>query len=245
MTVAPPLVDHVTNQTITVITGASRGLGRAAARQLADAGHLVVATARKVADLEARRHELERDGRSIECRQLDVTSDDSATALRHWLDEHFGRIDVLINNAGISIGRYNMSLLDLPLDSLRTTLETNLYGVLRVTQALLPLMHASRAGRVVNMSSGMGQLSDMAAGAPAYRISKTALNAVTRILAVELAGTRIKVNAVCPGWCRTDMGGPEAPRTADEGVDTVVWLATLPDDGPSGGFFRDRQPIPW
>jgi NAD(P)-dependent dehydrogenase (short-subunit alcohol dehydrogenase family) len=235
----------MTSQTITVITGASRGLGRAAASRLAAEGHLVVATARKVADLEPLRLELERSGHLIECRQLDVTDDDSVTALRRWLGERFGRVDVLINNAGISIGPYNMCLLDLPLDSLRTTLETNLYGMLRVTQALLPLMHESRTGRVVNLSSAMGQLSEMAAGAPAYRISKTAVNALTRILAVELAGTRIKVNAVCPGWCRTDMGGPEASRTAEEGIDTVVWLATLPDDGPSGGFFRDRQPIPW
>jgi NAD(P)-dependent dehydrogenase (short-subunit alcohol dehydrogenase family) len=91
----------------------------------------------------------------------------------------------------------------------------------------------------------MGQLAEMEAGAPAYRISKTAVNAVTAILAAEMAGSKIKVNSVCPGWCRTDLGGADAPRSPEEGVDTVVWLATLPDDGPSGGFFRDRQPIPW
>lgn len=233
------------NQTITLITGASRGLGCAVARNLAKAGHLVVATARNVADLEPLRSELQRDGHMIECRQLDVTDDKSVAALSRWLGERFGRMDVLINNAGIVIGPYDMGLLELPLDQLRSTLETNLFGVLRVTQALLPLMRESRAGRVVNLSSSMGQLSEMAAGAPAYRISKTAVNALTRILAVELAGSRIKVNAVCPGWCRTDMGGPNAPLSVEEGIDTVVWLATLPDDGPTGGYFRERLPIPW
>lgn len=234
------------SQTITVITGASRGLGRAAVRRLAGVeGHRVVATARNRADLEPLQSELHLAGHRIECRQLDVTDDHSVDALRKWLSERFGRVDALINNAAISIDHYSTSLLELPLESLRTTLETNLFGVLRVTQALVPLMRASRAGRVVNLSSGMGQLSDMGAGVPAYRISKTALNALTRILAVEMAGSSIKVNSVCPGWCRTDLGGPDAPRSPEEGIDTVVWLATLPEDGPSGGFFRDRQPIPW
>ncbi len=234
------------SQTITVITGASRGLGRVAVRHLATVeGHLVVATARNRADLEPLRSQLQSAGHLIECRQLDVTNENSVAALGDWLRERFGRVDVLINNAGISIDHYSTSLLDLPLDTLRATLETNLFGVLRVTQALVPLMRASRAGRVVNLSSGMGQLSGMAAGVPAYRISKTAVNALTRILAAEMARSRIKVNSVCPGWCRTDLGGSDAPRSPEEGIDTVAWLATLPDDGPSGGFFRDRQPIPW
>jgi NAD(P)-dependent dehydrogenase (short-subunit alcohol dehydrogenase family) len=234
------------SQTITVVTGASRGLGRAAVRRLAGVeGHLVVATARNPADLEPLRSELQSAGHPIEFRQLDVTDDKSVSSLREWLSQRFGRVDVLINNAGISIDRYSTSVLDLPLDTLRATLETNLFGVLRVTQALLPLMRASRAGRVVNLSSGLGQLSDMAAGVPAYRISKTAVNALTRILATEMAESTIKVNSVCPGWVRTDMGGADAPRSPEEAIDTVVWLATLPDDGPSGGFFRDRQPIAW
>lgn len=233
-------------RTITVITGASRGLGRAAVVHLATVeGHLVVATARNPADLGPLRSQLQSAGHPVECRRLDVTDRSSVTALGEWLRERFGRVDVLINNAGISIDHYSTSLLELPLDILRTTLETNLFGVLRVTQALVPLMRASRAGRVVNLASGMGQLSGMAAGVPAYRISKTAVNALTRILAAEMAGSRIKVNSVCPGWSRTDLGGADAPRSPEEAIDTVVWLATLPDDGPSGGFFRDRQPIPW
>jgi len=235
----------VSEPTITVITGASRGLGRAAARRLAREGHTVIATARRLADLDSLRGELGKDGHGIECRRLDVNDEESTMALRRWLDDRHGRLDVLINNAGISTGRFGMSLLELPLDDLQATLDTNLYGMIRVTQALLPLMRRSRAGRVVNLSSSMGQLAEMAAGAPAYRISKTAVNAFTRILAVELAGTPIKVNAACPGWCRTDMGGAEAPRSAEEGIDTVVWLATLAADGPTGGFFQDRQAIPW
>lgn len=233
------------SQIVTVVTGASRGLGQAVARRLAGEGHLVVATARRPEDLDTLRSELQLAGHAMECRRLDVTDDDSVAALRQWLDERFGRADVLINNAGIAIDHYSTRLAELPLETLRTTLETNLFGVLRVTQALLPLLRESRAGRVVNLSSGMGQLAEMGAGTPAYRISKTALNAVTRILAAETAGSRIKINSVCPGWCRTDMGGPDAPRTPEEGIDTVVWLATLPEDGPSGGFFRDRRPIPW
>ncbi|MDF3834256.1 SDR family oxidoreductase [Cupriavidus basilensis] len=234
------------SQPVTVITGASRGLGRAAARHLAAVeGHLVVATARQAQDLEALRLEPDLAGCPIACHPLDVTDDHSVAALGEWLAERFGRVDVLINNAGVSLDRYSTSLLTLPLDTLRRTLETNLFGALRVTQALAPLLRASHAGRVVNLSSGMGQLAEMASGVPAYRISKTALNAVTRILAAELAASGVKVNAVCPGWCRTGLGGPDAPRSPEQGIDTVVWLATLPEDGPSGGFFRDRQPIPW
>ncbi|NMG73588.1 SDR family oxidoreductase [Aromatoleum diolicum] len=234
------------SRTISVISGASRGLGRAAAQRLATMeGQLVIATARNPADLAPLSSKLGMSGHVVETHQLDVTDDDSVKALRDWLAERFGRIDVLINNAGILVDRYSTSVLELPLDTLRETLETNLIGTLRVTQALLPLMRASRAGRVVNLASRMGQLTEMDAGAPAYRMSKTALNALTRILAVETAGSHIKVNSVCPGWCRTDLGGIEAPRTPEEGVDTVIWLATLPDDGPSGGFFRDREPIPW
>jgi NAD(P)-dependent dehydrogenase (short-subunit alcohol dehydrogenase family) len=234
------------NQPITVITGASRGLGRAATRRLATVeGHLVVATARKPTDLAALETELRLAGHPIACRPLDVTEEGSAAALASWLTERFGRVDVLINNAGVSLDHYSTSLLELPLETLRRTLEINLFGVLRTTQALAPLLRASRAGRVVNLASGMGQLAEMGSGVPAYRISKTALNAVTRILAAEMADSGVKVNSVCPGWCRTDLGGPDAPRSPEQGIDTVIWLATLPDDGPTGGFFRDRQPIPW
>jgi NAD(P)-dependent dehydrogenase (short-subunit alcohol dehydrogenase family) len=156
-----------------------------------------------------------------------------------------GRADVLVNNAGVMLDGGGRRIADLSLDVLQATLEVNLYGALRVTQALLPMMRRHRYGRIVNLSSGLGQLADMGSGTPAYRISKTALNAFTRILAAELEGTNIKVNSLCPGWVRTDLGGPNAPRSVEEGADTAVWLATLPDKGPSGGFFRDRKRIAW
>ena len=234
------------NGRVIVITGASRGLGRAAANHFAthDGDH-VVAALRRPAELETLRSKLALEGYRLECRRLDVTDPATVGELADWLGERYGRVDVLINNAGIQLDRFSMSVLDLPLDTLRATLETNLYGALRVTQALMPLLRNSAHGRVVNLSSGMGQLSEMGTGSPAYRISKTALNALTTILAAELRDTPIKVNAVCPGWCRTDLGGPEAPRSPEQGIDSVVWLASLPDNGPSGGFFRDRQPIPW
>ena len=147
--------------------------------------------------------------------------------------------------SGILVDRHATRISELNLETLSWTIETNLYGTLRVTQTVLPLMRKHGYGRIVNMSSGLGQLCDMHAGTPAYRISKTALNAVTRILADELQGTNIKVNSMCPGWVRTDLGGPNATRSVEEGAATAVWLATLPDDGPSGGFFRDREAIPW
>lgn len=241
-----PMEEAMTPDTITVITGANRGLGRAAALRLATVeGHHVVATARDPDSLEALKKEVAAAGGHLDCRPLDVADAESAARLAAWLQDRYGRIDVLINNAGIFAESYETSIVDMPLATLQATLDTNLFGVLRVTQALAPLLANSRAGRIINLSSGMGQLSDMGIGAPAYRISKTALNAVTRILAGDLAAAGIKVNAVCPGWCRTDMGGTEAPRTAEEGVDTVVWLATDSGDGPTGGFFRDRQPIAW
>jgi NAD(P)-dependent dehydrogenase (short-subunit alcohol dehydrogenase family) len=136
-------------------------------------------------------------------------------------------------------------VLDSKLVTWRDTLETNLIGPLLLAQALVPLMKRNGYGRIVNVSSGQGQLSDMGVGTPAYRVSKTALNALTRTLAADLKGSGILVNSMCPGWVRTDMGGAGAPRTVEQGADTAVWLATLPDDGPSGGMFRDRRSIPW
>ena len=234
---------------IAVVTGANRGLGLETCRQLARQGVSVVLTSRNADKGRAAADALQSQGLSVTFHPLDVTDDDSVAQLRAFIIDEFGRLDVLVNNAGVfpdPLGQGDAeaaSVLRVPVDTVRTAMEVNTYGALRLCQALVPLMKGS--GRVVNVSSGMGQLSEMNGCCPGYRFSKTALNALTRILADELQGTGIKVNSVCPGWVRTDMGGPNATRAVEEGAETIVWLATLPDDGPSGGFFRDRQPIPW
>ena len=152
---------------------------------------------------------------------------------------------MLVNNAGVLLDPRGSRFLDSKLDTYRDTLETNFFGPLQLAQAVVPLMKANRYGRIVNLSSGMGQLDEMGSGTPAYRISKTALNALTRILAAEFRGSNILVNSMCPGWVKTGMGGDHAPITAAQGADTAVWLATLPNEGPTGGFFRARKPIAW
>jgi NAD(P)-dependent dehydrogenase (short-subunit alcohol dehydrogenase family) len=152
---------------------------------------------------------------------------------------------VLVNNAGVMLDPRGSRFLDSKLDTYRDTMETNFFGPLQLAQSVVPLMKANRYGRIVNLSSGLGQLQDMGAGTSAYRISKTALNALTRILAAEFRESNILANSMCPGWAQTDMGGEHAPKSAAEAADTAVWLATLPDDGPTGGFFRDRNPIAW
>ena len=158
--------------------------------------------------------------------------------------DHYGRIDVLVNNAGISDGDQQPSSIDLELTS--TVWRVNVLGAWQCAQAVVPAMRAAGYGRIVNLSSTLGSLHHLTRPTePAYRVSKAALNAVTRVLAAELAGTGILVNSASPGWVRTDLGGPNAPRTVDQGADTPVWLATLPDDGPTGGFFYEREPLEW
>lgn len=176
--------------------------------------------------------------------QLDVTDTRSIDRFARFAEETLKRTDVLVNNAGVSLDD-GYSGFDVPLETLTVTLQTNLYGPLILSQRLIPLMKMNDYGRIVNLSSGMGQLTSMGGGYPAYRISKAALNALSAVLARELSETNILVNSMCPGWVRTDMGGSHAPRSVEEGADTAVWLATLPDGGPTGGFFRDRRRIPW
>ena len=252
---------------LAVVTGANRGIGLAIARQLVERGLRVVATSRD-----------EREGRAAaasigaEHHALDVTDDASVEALGRDLA---AGLDVLVNNAGVALDGFDASVA-------RRTVDVNFHGAMRVTDRLLPLIRAR--GRIVMVSSGLGELAglaaplrrrfeapdlgrdelrdlvesfvrDVAAGthadhgwpSSAYRVSKIAMNALTRILARELAidPRGITVNAACPGWGRTRMGGAGAPRTPDEGAGTPVWLALLPDDGPTGGFFRDERSVPW
>jgi NAD(P)-dependent dehydrogenase (short-subunit alcohol dehydrogenase family) len=231
-----------------LVSGANRGIGFEIVRQLARLGVLAVIGARDTDDGLAAAEKLKPEGLDIPVVALDVAREGSAAEAVAEVKRIYGRLDILVNNAGILIdepGGFKASLFDLKADTVRRTMETNLLGPIQLIQAAAPLMREQEYGRIVNVSSGAGQLSEMGSGYPAYRMSKTALNALTRIAAAELGGGNIKVNAMCPGWVRTDMGGPEATRSPEEGADTAVWLATLPDDGPTGGFFRDRKPIAW
>ncbi len=217
-----------------LVSGASRGIGAEIARELAsDHGFLVFAGARDPGDVEATE--------GVEPIGLDVTDHATVDAARERIESDPGRLDALVNNAGIYGDPIGAA--DYDLGRAHQVLEVNTFGPWRLTQALLPLLRGSASPRIVNVSSGAGQLSDMNGGRAAYRLSKAALNALTRTLASDERG--IKVNTMCPGWVRTDMGGSAAPRSVEEGADTAVWLATLADDGPTGGFFRNRKPIPW
>jgi NAD(P)-dependent dehydrogenase (short-subunit alcohol dehydrogenase family) len=234
---------------VAVVTGGNRGLGLETCRQLAQKGITVVLTSRSSDKGQVAVRQLHDDGLDVHFHVLDVTDSASVKTLVHFLESQFRRLDILVNNAGVFIDPYDptdsgqASIFSADIDTIRKTLETNTYGALRVARALIPLMNGR--GNIVNVSSGMGQLSDMNGCCPAYRLSKTALNAVTRIFADELKDSRIRINSVCPGWVQTDMGGPNADRSIAEGATGIVWAACLPEDGPTGGFFRDGQAIPW
>jgi len=231
----------MTGKRVVVVTGANRGIGHEIARQLAQRADLhVVLTARDEKKGKAAAGNL-----GVEFHPLEVDSEKSVAALAGFLGKAHGRCDMLVNNAGILADPRGSRVLDSKVETYRETLATNVLGPLMLAQALVPLMRKNRYGRIVNVSSAMGQLSDMGTGSPAYRISKTALNALTLILAADLSGSGILVNSMSPGWVRTGMGGSGAPRSVEQGADTAVWLATLPDNGPTGGFFKDRKPIPW
>ncbi|WP_199565779.1 SDR family oxidoreductase [Spongiactinospora rosea] len=228
---------------VSLVTGANRGIGLEVCRQLAAAGHTVVLTARSADKAEAAARDLAGEGLPVHPMRLDVSAQGEPERAAKELAGRFGRLDVLVNNAAIAYDTsQRASAADLGV--VRTALETNLYGAWRTVLGLLPLLRASARPRIVNVSSGAGSLTTMGGGTPAYRVSKAALNALTRMLADELRVEGILVNAVCPGWVATDMGG-RGGRPVAEGAAGIVWAATLPGDGPTGGFFRDRKPVPW
>lgn len=266
---------------IILVTGANRGIGKEICRQLALMGHQVIMGSRNLdKGIEASG---EMKG-NIKVQQCDVTSDESIAGLFEIVKSTYGRLDVLINNAGLGAAEFqkrdsglarvkdlvesgipgirkltrvmtpvlrNTGIIskkenpaNVPIENVKQIMETNFYGPWRMIQTFLPLLEKSNDGRIINMSSGMGELNSLKGDYPAYRISKSSLNALTMMFANELKSRGINVNAMCPGWVKTDMGGPDAPRTVEQGADTAVWLATA-DQIPTGQFFRDRSRIDW
>jgi NAD(P)-dependent dehydrogenase (short-subunit alcohol dehydrogenase family) len=232
---------------IALVTGGNRGIGFETCRQLAEFGMHVLLTSRNPSDGEKAAARLIDEGLDVSYHQLDVTNTDQIDTISDYLYKEFGRLDVLVNNAGVLIDE-SMNVLEVPISAVEVTLDVNLYGPLHTTQAFIPLMKENNFGRVVNVSSTGGSLEAMGTkpgNIPSYRISKAALNALTRLTAGAVKGYDIKVNSMCPGWVRTDMGGSNAPRSPSQGVETIIWLATLPKSGPHGGFFKDKKRIPW
>jgi NAD(P)-dependent dehydrogenase (short-subunit alcohol dehydrogenase family) len=228
---------------VALVTGANRGIGLEVCRQLAQRGYVAVLGAREPEKGERAAAHLREQDLDVRACQLDVSDPASVEAASGWIEAELGRVDAVVNNAAILYDTWQRGV-DADLDQVRAALETNLLGAWRVVQALLELLRQSPAGRIVNVSSGAGALNDMGGGTPAYRTSKAALNALTRILAAELRADRILVNAICPGWVATDMGGAGG-RPIAEGAAGIVWAVELPDDGPSGGFFRDGRALAW
>lgn len=232
---------------VALVTGGNRGLGLETSIRLAKSGITVYLGCRN--ELVGREC-VERLRSSVKldvlfC-HLDVDNIVSIQAAADKIEKESGRLDILVNNAGILLereedGQYTLTDKDI----LLRTFETNVAGAYFMSEAVLPLMQQNGYGRIVNVSSGMGQLVNMQWEFPAYRISKAALNAVTRVHAAKCRGTNILVNSICPGWVKTDMGGADAPRSLAEGVETIIWAATLEEGSPTGGFFRDKHPIPW
>ena len=233
----------MTDSRIAVVTGANRGIGLDVARQLAAGGDTVVLGSRDLAAGERAAASLLASGADILVRRLDVTDQASLDAIAVELDDRYGRLDVLVNNAAIHYDTWQRAA-GADLDVVRSALETNLLGAWRAVNTLLPLLRASHHGRIVNVSSEAGSLASMRGGTPAYGTSKAALNALTRMLAAELRRDGILVNSVCPGWVATDMGGPGG-RPVAEGAASVLWAVDLPDEGPTGGFYRDGRSVPF
>lgn len=246
----------MSQQRIALVTGANRGLGFEICRQLGQQGITVVLGARDSGKGNEAAAKLQGEGIEAHAVMLDVSKSSSIAQARQAIEKQFGRLDILVNNAGIILD-WGTDPSALEPAVLRDTFETNVYAVYEVTRAFLPLIRKSNAGRIVNITSDMASLSSLsdpqmpaAAGAvaPAYQMSKAAVNALTLVFAKELRDTNIKVNAAAPGWCRTEMGTDAAPLSVAEGADTPVWCATLPEDGPTGRFFSSthaRGQFPW
>jgi NAD(P)-dependent dehydrogenase (short-subunit alcohol dehydrogenase family) len=237
-------MEEAAGPAVALVTGANRGIGREVARQLAARGYRVLLTAREGEKAEAAARELSAEtGGELAALTLDVADPASIAAAAERSREDPGRLDVLVNNAGIG-SDFGVPGSDPDFAAIQRALDTNFFGAYRVTVAMLGLLRQSRHPRIVNVSSGMGGIAEMGGWSPGYRVSKAAMNAMTRILSAELAGEGFRVNSACPGFVATDMGAPMgAAKSVEDGAAGIVWLATLPDDGPTGGFFRDGSPV--
>lgn len=243
---------HDPEKPVALITGANKGLGYEISRQLGKKGHTVLLGARDKKRGQAALEKLKEEGCDAHLLIIDVTHAPSLDRAAVIIGGEYGRLDVLVNNAGVMHDR-RLTPSETPLETVREVFEANFFGVVALTQALLPLLRQSAHGRIVNMSSGLGSLETLSDPASfhgefrllGYGASKAALNMFTIQLAHELRDTPIKVNSAHPGWIKTDMGGEDAPGAVEDGADTPVWLATLPADGPSGGFFHQRKRLPW
>jgi NAD(P)-dependent dehydrogenase (short-subunit alcohol dehydrogenase family) len=231
------------NRSVALVSGANRGIGREVARQLAERGYDVLLSARDPEQARTVAAELSQStGAHVRPLTLDVADPVSIAAAAEQVHAEPGRLDVLVNNAGIG-SDFGVAGVAPDFDAIQRALDTNFFGAYRLTVALLDLLRAGPHPRIVNVSSGMGGVAEMGGWSPGYRVSKAALNAMTRILSTELAGD-VLVNSACPGFVNTDMGGPMgAQKSVQDGAAGIVWLATLPDDGPTGGFFRDGAPV--
>jgi NAD(P)-dependent dehydrogenase (short-subunit alcohol dehydrogenase family) len=244
-----------TDKKVALVTGGNKGIGLETVRQLAKKGYTVLLGARDAAKGESAAAALKKEGLDVRAVKIDVANAADYEALVALIEKDYGRLDVLVNNAAVMLendgGAREASTI--PVDTVRKTFDTNVFGTIELTQALLPLIRKSAAGRIVNLSSILGsQTLHATKGSPiydakqlAYDMSKTALNSFTIHLAHELAKTPIKVNSAHPGWVKTEMGGKNAPLGIEEGAETSVWLATLPADGPTGGYFHKQEALPW
>ncbi len=238
---------------IALITGANKGIGLETARQLSQQGITVLIGARDATKGEEAVAKLKKENLDARVIEIDVADDARIRKAAKQIEREFGHLDILINNAGIMLDSYDTKIAEMPIEMWRDTFATNFFGLVATTQAFLPLLRKSEAGRIVNLSSILGSITYHAtpgspvydAIVPAYNVSKSAVNSYTVHLAHELKGTKIKVNAAHPGWVKTEMGGKEAPMELQDGARTSVALATLDEDGPSGAYLHLGEPLPW
>lgn len=229
---------------VALVTGGNRGIGYELVKQLSLNGFKVILASRDREMGNKAVQKLKELHLDVSCIEMDVSNYESITQAADTLNEMYGKLDVLINNAGVYLDE-NEKLLAMDPIILDKTMATNFFGVYHVMRSFMPLMEKQGYGRIITISSEYGEMSEMSSpGVGAYKLSKFALNGLTRLVAAETKGD-IKINAVDPGWVSSDMGGPSAPRTPWEAAESILWLATIGPDGPNGGFFRDGKQIPW